>query len=311
MSNNEKSVAATHDVVVGVDGSPAGVTALGYAGAEAERLGAGVHVIHAIQTYVPMAPRYPLPIEDMTSAGRAVLRRTVEEAGVPPSVHLTTSLSRSGAIPALVDASHRARCVVIGADRRPVPTRIFTGNVSTGVAARSAAPVIVVPETWPSHGATGRVLVGIKRPEHSAELLAEAFATARSRGSALLVLHAWQLPRGYDDLITDHAVYVDWDSRAKDEMAKVLEEWRTAYPDVEVELRAAHDQPAHALVSASAEVDEVVLVRRARGVPAALHLGPTARAVLAHAHCPVRIVPPDSRSSTPDPVLEDAGAMTT
>jgi nucleotide-binding universal stress UspA family protein len=311
MSNNEKSEAVTHDVVVGVDGSPASVAALRYAGAEAERLGAAVHVVHAIRTYVPMAPRYPLPVDELVSTGRAVLRRTVEEAEVPASVELTTTLSRTGSIPSLVDASRHARSVVVGADRRPVPTRIFTGDVSTGVAARSSAPVIAVPETWPSHSATGKVLVGIKRPDHAAELLAEAFATARSRGASLVVLHAWRLTSGYDDLIANHATYVDWDTRATDEMTKVLEEWRSAYPDVEVELRTAHEQPAHALVSASAEVDEVVLVRRAHGVPAALHLGPTARAVLAHAHCPVRIVPAEHRSSTPDPVREDAGALAT
>ena len=310
MSDNEKSAAATHDVVVGVDGSPASVAALRYAVAEAERRGAAVHVIHAIRTYVPMSPRYPLPMDALVSAGREVLRRTVDQVDVPSSVPLTTSLSRTGAIPSLVDASHDATSVVIGADRRPVPTRIFTGNVSTGVAARSAAPVVAVPETWPSHGATGLVLVGIKRPDHAAELLAEAFATAQARRAALLVLHAWQLPSGYDDLIANHA-YVDWDTRARDEMAKALEEWRAIYPDVEVELRAVHDQPAHALVNASAEVDEVVLVRRAHGAPAAMHLGPTARAVLVHAHCPVRIVPPDHRSATPDLVLDDAGALTT
>lgn len=309
MSDTKKSTTRTNDVVVGVDGSPASVKALQYAVAEAERLGARVHVMHAVQTYVPMAPMYPLPIEDLASAGRAVLQQVVDAAHAPSSVHVTTSLSRLGAIPALVAASRDARSVVLGADRRPAAVRIFTGNVSTGVAASSAAPVVAVPESWTSDDGTGVVLAGIKRPDHSAELLSEAFATARSRGAALLVLHAWQLASGYDDLIANHASH-EWDTRARDEMEKALEEWRVAYPDVEVEVRSVHDQPAHALVSASAEVDEVVLVRRAHGVPAALHLGPTARAVLAHAHCPVRIVPADRVLPTPDPALEDAGATT-
>lgn len=311
MSDNEKSMTSTHDVTVGVDGSPASVQALRYAVAEAERLGVGVHVVHAVQTHVPMVPRYSFPIEDLTAAGRNVLRRTIDEVDVPSAVRVRTTLSRMGAIPALVAASHEARSVVLGADRRPAAARIFTGNVSTGVAAASAAPVIAVPETWSTRESTGVVLVGIKRPDHSAELLAEAFATARSRGAAILVLHAWQLPDGYDDLIADRGTDTDWDDRARTEMEKALAESRAAWPDVEVELRSVHDQPAHALVRASAEVDEMVLVRREHGVPAALHLGPTARAVMAHTQCPVRVVPAGRRVPAPAVVLEDADALAT
>ncbi|WP_197025265.1 hypothetical protein [Nocardioides sp. URHA0032] len=39
----------------------------------------------------------------------------------------------------------------------------------------------------------------------------------------------------------------------------------------------------------------VVIARRTRGVPAATHLGGTARAVLRSAHSPVRIVAPAPR----------------
>ena len=183
--------------------------------------------------------------------------------------------------------------------------RTRRGDVSTGVAAGASAPVVVVPESWPTGEPTGVVLVGIKRPDRSDALLAEAFEVAHSRGSRLLVMHAWRLPSGYDDIIGDRVAAEDWDARAHRELEECLAEWRTAYPDVEVEVRAVHDQAAHALVAASADADEMVLVRRARGI----HLGATARAVMAHAHCPVRIVPADDTLRMPDLSLEDAGAL--
>ncbi|MBC2934276.1 universal stress protein [Nocardioides sp. zg-1228] len=309
MSKDRRSAAGDGDVVVGVDGSRAGVQALRYAVAEAARLGAGVHVVHAVPIFVPMTPMYPLPVDDLTTAGQAVVQRTVDEARAPESTRLATSLSREGAVPALLAVSEDAPLVVLGADRRPVAARIFTGNVSTAVAASSRAPVVTVPETWPGGEPTGTVLVGIKRPDGSPELLAEAFATAQTRGARLVVLHAWRLPSFYEDVVAHRVAETDWAERAHEEVDRELEQWRAVYPDVEVEVRVVHDQPAHALVSASERVDEIVLVRRPRGVAAALHLGPTARAVMANAHCPVRIVPSDRGLSTADLVLEDAGEL--
>lgn len=306
MSEQEQAAGGEGNVVVGVDGSPAGVAALRYAVAEAGRLGVGVRVLHAVQTYVAMAPRYPLPVADMTAAGRAVLRDALRELGpTPPSVSVATTLARGGAVEELAAAGRTAALLVVGSDRRPVVARLFTGNVSTGVAARSSAPVVAVPETWPAHRPAGVVLVGIKRPDHADDVLAQAFALADARKARLRVVHAWQLPGGYDDMIARHAVQ-DWDDRARVELERAVAPWRAAHPDVDVELRTVHDQPAHALVSASAEADELLLVRRPHAVQSSHHLGSTARAVLAHAHCPVRVVPAGDRSPTPDPVLDEA-----
>ena len=119
------------------------------------------------------------------------------------------------------------------------------------------------------------------------------------------MVHAWRLPSAYDDIIGDRVAYEEWDGRARVELEECLAEWRSAYPDVDVEVRAVHDQAAHALVAASYDVDEVVLVRRARGI----HLGATARAVMAHSDCPVRIVPADHVLRMPDLSLEDSGAL--
>lgn len=284
MTNTNSHTPSSCAVVVGVDGTAASVNAARYALEEAGRAGRGVDVIHVVPTHVPTAPMYPLPLEDLMEAGRFVLRSVMDQLQPMPDGVPVRALVRSGGIVATLTAERSAHALVVGSDRRPVAARLLTGNVSTGVAASAAAPVVSVPETWRSGRPTGVVLVGVKHRQHSDELLAEAFAVAQERGSRLLVMHAWKMPSGYDDIIA----------------ARVA---------IEVEVRTSHDQAAHALVTASAEADEVVLVRRAHGIPAAVHLGATARSVLMHSRCPVRIVPPGREREALDLDLESAGAL--
>lgn len=309
MTNTNSHTPSSCAVVVGVDGTAASVNAARYALEEAGRSGRGVDVIHVVPTHVPTAPMYPLPLEDLMEAGRFVLRSVMDQLQPMPDGVPVRALVRSGGIVATLTAERSAHALVVGSDRRPVAARLLTGNVSTGVAASAAAPVVSVPETWRSGRPTGVVLVGVKHRQHSDELLAEAFAVAQERGSRLLVMHAWKMPSGYDDIIAARVAIEDWGSLARHDIEEMLLEPRTKYPDIEVEVRTSHDQAAHALVTASAEADEVVLARRAHGIPAAVHLGATARSVLMHSRCPVRIVPPGREQEALDLDLESAGAL--
>lgn len=308
MSDTSSVETLSTEVVVGVDGSPASIDAVRYATAEARRAGAGLRVVHVLPDYAASA--YPLPLDDLAESGRSVLRTVLAQAGPPePDVPLRTVLLSGSRTATLVAAARAARLLVVGADRRALLGRLLTGNTSTGVAASSVVPVVSVPEGWEPAG-TGVVLVGVKRPAKSADLLTEAFAVARARGARLLVLHAWRLPMEYGDVVASPAAIEEWDQRAHRELAAAIAERRTAYPDVEVELRVVHDQPAHALVAASHDADELVVVRRAHGFPAALHLGSTARTVLREAACPVRVVPPGHASGGPVLVVEADGGST-
>lgn len=292
MSNDQRTRQRTNDVVVGVDGTPASVSALRYAMRAATISGGRVEVCHVVPDVVPMTGAYPLPPEDVMAAGRATIETTVAQAGPSSVVEVATHLCRGPVVRTLTTVGRDAHAIVVGSDRRTAPMRLLTGNVSTGVAARAAVPVVSVPETWRTDGSTGTVVVGIKRPEHSDALVGEAFAVAQSCGSRLVVLHAWRFPAAYDDVIvSDRATLAEWATRAEREVDDLVDPWRRAHPDVDVEVRVVHDHAAHALVEASREADELVIVRRAHGFPAAAHLGACARTVLLHAHCPVRIVP--------------------
>lgn len=282
-------------VVVGVDGTPAGANAARHALAEAARCGTTLDVVHVVPEDVPIGVRHAIPTDHLVEAGRSVLRRAVEDLGpVPEGVTVRTRLARGSVVSTVAELGRDARVVVVGSDRRPAPTRLLTGNVSTGLAARCRAPVVSVPDTWAAEGATSTVLVGLKDLSRPGALLAEAFDVARERRGRLVVLHAWEFPYAYDDnLVSDRVARVDWTRRSLEDLRERLAPWQEGHAEVPVELRSVEGQPAHALVAASVGADEVVIVRRAHGVPDAIHLGPTARAVMLHAHCPVRVVPAD------------------
>ena len=292
-------------VVVGVDGTPAGVNAARHALAEAARCGVSLDVVHVVPEDVPVGGRHVIPPDHLVEAGRSVLRSVTEGIGpAPDGVAVHTRLERGAVVPTLAELGRDARVVVVGSDRRPASMRLLTGNVSTGVAARCQAPVVTVPETWPHDRTTGVVLVGIKHLDRPAAALSEAIDVAREHHARVLVVHAWQFPYAYDDnLASDRVAHAAWTERALEELRELVDVWQEGRPGLELELRSVEEQAAHALVAASAEADEVVIARRAHGVPRAAHLGPTARAVLMHAHCPVRVVPADR--AAPRPGLEE------
>jgi nucleotide-binding universal stress UspA family protein len=301
-------------MVVGVDGTPASANALRYALTEAARSGGRVDVFHVIPDHAPIA--YPIPLGELMEAGRAALDATLRQVG--EAGHgavgdvVRTHLERGAVVKTLTAVGQTAQAIVVGSDRRPVSMRLLTGNVSTGVAARSSVPVVSVPETWSAARSTGVVLAAVKHPDHSDALMAEAFDVASRSGSRLVVLHAWRFPSAYDDIIvTDPESLAEWGARARHELEELVKPWQHRCPEVDVELRTVHDHSAHALVAASEDADELVIARRAHGFPAAAHLGSTARTVLLYAHCPVRVVPAVPVATMPDLDLEAAGAPLT
>ena len=131
----------------------------------------------------------------------------------------------------------------------------------TGVAAAAACPVVAVPPDWSATVSHGTVLVGVKSMTESPQLLRRAFETAAQRHSRLVLLHAWELPAEYDDLITARVDEVGWRERAQQTIARSIITFQDAYPEVKVDIRVVHGQAAHALRRASDGAD-VLLLRR-------------------------------------------------
>ena len=279
-------------VVVGIDDTAASATGVRYAALEAQRLGAELDIIHAAPAYSDVHGDLPILNDQMLAIhGQKLLDAAERVAHSEASdVSVRTHLVSGGAVWTLVSATHGATLLVLGAERRSFVGRLWTGDIVGGVAARAHCPVVVVAPEWvPSEG-HGRIVVGLKSMDNAAELLDAGLALAHAIQAELVVVHAWKLRSGYDDLVGNRADSEDYGRRMTSLVEPVVNDLRQAYHDVAVRIEVLHAQPALALVNASAGADRILLARPPRvGIPH--HLGHVARAVLHEARCPVEIIP--------------------
>ena len=214
-------------VVVAVGHDPMDA-ALAYAAGEAARAGCGLHLVHAVHP-VALGPETVLMDSvDFERTGHLALEGALERARdlVPDTVQVTSELVLGGVVPAIARAGEKARLIVL--QRRPLSRmrRVVTRSVSSGVAARSRVSVVSVPAGWSparSSGAVPTVTVGVDAPERSEHLLRVAAEAAVGRGASLYVLHTWELPGAYADIVISRAEDEEWTNRAKAEIRATLD----------------------------------------------------------------------------------------
>ena len=300
-----------HDsITVAVDGSEASSAAIRFGAREAERLDTDLHLVHVLPSYVPVAPMLPLLPSDLEATGRSILDRAESEAAMLlGSGRVTTALLDGPRVTRLLETGRHARLLALGHDRRLTLGRLFTGSTVTAVAAASACPTVSVSTDWSPRGEQHCVAAGIKSVEHSPELVRRALELASERGARVVLVHAWDLPYQYDDLVVARVDEAEWGEQARRAIERHLGSIREAYPEVQVEVRVVHGQPARVLRDVSREADLLVLARRAHAFPVG-HLGATARTLIRESECPVVVVPPaDQPGEDLDLVLEKAGRI--
>lgn len=298
-------------VVVGIDGTNGSAGALRYAVQQAGRRHCGLCLVHVRPQYEVTSPAVPyLPVQ-VEQTGLAFITTAQDQiAALDPELAVTTELKGGSRISALTRVADRGQLLVLGRETRKGLERLVFGATTAAVAARSAVPVTVVPHDWRPGPTPGRVVVGLRSTEHSAELLQAAFAHAAATGASLEVLHAWDLPDAYTNLIEARTHDRDWVEAGTRFVEHELVSWRQHHPDLRVSVRIVHDRPSRAIVAAAAGAELVVLVRRPVPKHFGAHLGSTARAVLRAASCPVLIVPPRPGGPEPSNVeTESSGEM--
>lgn len=295
-------------VLVGVDGSRASSAAIRFAGHEAHRLDTGLRLVHVVPTNTPITPWFPLMTLDLEETGREILGAATDEAHrILPPGRVEAQLMRGTRVSALQHASERARLVVLGTGQRPLVERILTGSTLDGVATGATCPVVAVPCGWSPNNPHRRVAAGVKSLQQSGELLRRVFEVAADREAHVVLVHAWELPGEYDDLVTARVDEDEWADRATRAVEGCLTELRATYPQVLVETRIAHGQPARVLQAATDDADLLLVARRHNGLPFG-HLGGTGRALLRVGHCPIEVVPPaEAAADTAGLLLESAG----
>ncbi len=166
------------------------------------------------------------------------------------------------------------------------------------------------PETDAGGSAYGphdgaRIVVGVDGSAGSTAALRWAVAEAQLRGTEVHLVMAWQHPESYGAatvwaMMMDHS---EADTRqvmadaAEVEVSRLGKEARQGQ-SLDITWEAVEGHPAEVLVRAAEEASALVVGSRGQGGFIGALLGSVSQHVVAHARCPVIVVPDPARGST-------------
>lgn len=277
-------------IVVGVNGSAASDAAVRFAVMEARHAAATLKLVHVMPEHIPTVRPYTVPLTEVATAGRELLRQAERVARAEwPEVTVEPALVTGRWIDAIMHATEGAREIVLGHDPGPSLQRLATGSAVLAVATRSRVPVIVV-QPVALEPLRGRVAVGLKDARKSYGLLRMAFQQAADRGSELAIIHAWEMPPGYESLAGGAREREEISHREALAIEELAHGLRQQFPSTKAVVEAIHGNPARVLQRESESSDLLLLARRLHALPRG-HIGGTAHALLRHSSCPVAILP--------------------
>ena len=290
-------------VIVGIDGSPASLSAARWAADAAARRHRGLGLLCAYLIPVAGHPESEYPPQfaaDIVTSRQKVLAGVAAEVGAAhPGLPVTAIVLESDARRALVDASGGAGLTVIGSRGRGRLNEVLLGSVALHVASHGKSPVAVIPRHWQEEG--GPVLVGADGSPNSEACVAVAFDEAAARRTDLVAILAW------DDQARQRFArrpVAMSPADGQEEYAVLSEQlagWQEKYPDVVVRQVVYRGHPAESLVrygrhGAGERAPQLIVVgSRGRGGFSGLLLGSTSHTVITHAPCPVIVVRPAAR----------------
>ncbi|NUP38454.1 MAG: universal stress protein [Streptomyces sp.] len=289
-------------VVVGVDGSPASMTAAWWAAREAVDRHLPVLLLHSWTTQPLDVPVAQEALTKQRYGGRVLQRMEAELLHRYAGLSVVTELVSEPASKALVDAGERATLLVLGSRGHGSVAGFLLGSVSLHVLGLAQCPAVTVrtgdpavEDGWGHPAAIGRqeVVVGVQEPAPAADALLEfAFTAAEVRGARVRAVRALTPSSPLTHRHTDRPEEgYEADERAR--LAADLAPWQEKFPGVEVVDRVARGSASQVLLAASARSMLTVVGRRRHPSPLTWKLGPVAHAALHHLPCPVAVVPHD------------------
>jgi nucleotide-binding universal stress UspA family protein len=278
-------------VVVGVDDRAASRVALDWAIDEASRHQLPLHILRACQ--IPPSSRVGPDEDTADGATPAALEEAVARAfALAPLLEVVTETPVADPSVALVEASKKASCLVVGARGRGALAGAILGTTSLDVASHADCPVVVVRELPGPAATPPRVVVGADGSEASAGAIGYAFAQAAERLVPLTVVHVAtpDVDGTRSTLKLTGSNLLALSQREQAIAAEEIAGWSEKYPDVRVYRHVLSGHPVKALVDHSQGAELLVVGSRGRsGLPGML-LGSVSQGVLRHAHCPVAVV---------------------
>lgn len=283
-------------VVAGYDGSPASLTALHWAAAEAVRLRAPLRIVEAFELMVISrpSPGKIVPLAAVREAREKGLSALTEKIRLQYSGLTVDSLLIEGS-PAgtLVEETAHAQLLVLGSRGLGGWGGLIVGSVAVQVAAHAQCPVVVVPaDLRPRAHEARTVVVGVDGSKTSSKAVDFAFEQAEALGAEVVAVHAWTSP--YLTYENGRSM-LEFDDEQVQESCRLLVSESVAgavldHPDVPWTTKLISGQAARALLLTAESADLVVVGSRGRGGFTGLLLGSISQNVLHHAHCPVAIV---------------------
>lgn len=285
-------------IVVGVDPTPAGASALRWALREAQARGVELSAVRAwsptaFGAYYALGTVLPEAMDESIAA-KAVADEQLALAvqAVPGGAQVSARAVALMGSPAqvLVDAARQAALLVVGSRGAGMLSRAVLGSVSSVVLHHAVGAVAVVPELPEAAGAgSGVVVVGVDHSEPSRAALRFGVEHARRRGWPLVPVFVqdstWaQGPPGapvHDDVLGREA----YETKT---LAKALSDAGADGLDVRPEV--LRGQAATMLTELAGPDDVLVLGSRGRGGFASLMLGSTSMQCAQYARGPVVVV---------------------
>ena len=271
-------------IVVGIDDSAAGETALVWAMARAANVKSPVMLMHTVyETWLADGYGY---YDSILDAEKKLLAEAAARAEVlAPAVTTQTELRTGSAPRVLSELSKDASLVVVGTDQKGRVEGELFGSVSLQIAALSTCPVAVIP-SLPATERSG-VYVGVDGSADSIAAVAFAAAEADRTGQELYALYAVHLPNRR----VLRSIPADAVTERMEEERVVLAEsvagLTTQYPDLVVhQVLETDESPARALVAAARTAQLLVVGSRGRGSLQRLLMGSVSHEVLLHITCP-------------------------
>ena len=279
-------------VVVGVDGSPASVLALGWALEEAVLRGVGCRVVEAappVAAAMLTTSQGAAAVQTEREAALATLDRLVTDARAAADawrVAVDIDVPRGSPVDVLAAEARDAGLLVVGTRGRGPAREAVLGSVSEGCLGAVACPVVVVPPGATARGRVGRIVVGFDGSAGAWNALRWAEDEAIRRQVELLVVHAWHPPFVITNPYVPTGPSVELSRRAGQE---VLDAGIAAVDGaLHAKGELVEGRASGALVAFPADL--LVVGGRGLGPLRGALLGSVSQACARHAHCPVVVV---------------------
>jgi nucleotide-binding universal stress UspA family protein len=284
-----------NDILVGVDGTPAGDAALRWALTQAALTGGRVAAVHAWQLPIDANPGglYVPSLDDTEVAAQAgtlldeAIDRTLALFGadwIPPDVRPVVVAGPATQV--LESMARNASMLVLGQRGETALARAVFGSTVSAALHHVACPVVVVPPTAEPTPGRGRVVVGVADGQASDGALAWAAATAAATKHPLVTLFVRPASAG------GKGPWPDADALDDVALKHLREETASVTGDLAVPVVAdvVVGEPGPELVRYLTPDDVLVVGSRGRGQLAGWFLGSTSSYVVRAAPCPVAVV---------------------